>query len=106
MVKNHFRAYFLLHLVIILLIWISPFYLNWKIILFLIFLYYIQLLIFGNCVINIIQFSTRFREPSFYAFVLERLGFKINRKRIILLADFVFPWIILGISLIWQLILK
>jgi len=33
---------------------------------------------------------------------LEKLGFKIKKKFVANLADYVFPWIILGIALLWQ----
>ena len=98
--------FFWTHLILIILIWTSPFFINWKIILFFIFLYYLQLLIFGNCIITKKQFKTKKREITFYSFLLESAGFKFNRKKIRYLADNIFPWIIFLIAIIWQLIIK
>ncbi len=39
-----------------------------------------------------------------YTFILEELGIKVNRKMMVILADFVFPWIILAISLILRFV--
>jgi len=105
MTKNKV-PFFWTHLVLIILIWASPFFINWKIILFFILLYYLQLIIIGDCIITKKQFKTKKREITFYSFLLENIGFKFNRKKIRYLVDYILPWIILSIALIWQLILK
>ena len=104
--KKNKIPFFWTHLILIILIWTSPFFINWKIILFFIFLYYLQLIIIGDCIITKKQFKTKKREMTFYSFLLESIGFNFSRKKIKYLADNVFPWIILFIALVWQLILK
>ena len=104
--KKNKVPFFWTHLILIILIWASPFFINWKIILFFILLYYLQLIIIGDCIITKKQFKTKKRETTFYSFLLERIGFKFNRKKIRYLADYIFPWLILFIALLYQLILK
>jgi len=96
--------YFWVHLFIILLIWSSIFWLNWKIIFIFVLLYYLQLLIFGNCILTIKQFNSKKRSKSFYAFTLKKLGFNVNEKTIANFVDFVTPWIILFLAIVWQVL--
>ena len=91
--------FFWTHLILIILIWTAPFFVSWKIILPFIFLYYLQLVIFGDCIITKKQFKTKKREMTFYSYILEKAGFNFNRKKVRYLADYVFPWIILAIAL-------
>ena len=95
---------FYIHILVILFLWASPFIFNYKIILTGIALYYLQLLIFKDCILTKKQFRTKHREMTMYTFILEELGIKVNRKMMVILADFVFPWIILAISLILRFV--
>lgn len=92
-----------IHLVLIILIWSSPFWLSWKIVSIGIILYYLQLLIFGDCLLTKKEFRTNKREITFYSFCLEKIGFMFDRNKVRIIADYVMPWVILGVSLIWQL---
>lgn len=85
--------------------WTSPFYLSWKIIFVFIVLYYLQLLIYGDCILIKKQYRTKKREITIYTQILENLGFNVHRKNMVFLSDYVFPWIILGVALIWQVLL-
>jgi len=96
---------FLLHLVIIFFVYISPFILDWKLILILIILYYLQLLIFGNCILTIKQFAEQKRDTTFYSHVLSKLGFYPDKRTVRITVDYYIPWIILVVALIWQITL-
>ena len=97
---------FCMHSILIILAWASPFWLNWKFIILFIILHYIQITIFKACVLTIAQFKEHGKEITMYAFILEKLGFKVNRKVIKFIAQFILPWIILLISIIWQILLN
>ena len=96
---------FLLHLVVILFVYLSPFILDWKLILILIALYYLQLWFFGNCILTIRQFKEKTRETSFYSHVLNKLGFYPDKKTVRIVVDYYVPWIILVVALVWQIVL-
>jgi len=96
----------LLHFLIIILIFLSPFILSWKIVLVFIILYYIQLFIFGNCLLTIAQFKEHSRSTTFYSFILEKLGFFPNKKVVRIIVDYFLPWIILMVAIIWQHLLS
>lgn len=97
------RVIFIFHILIIFLVGSSPFWVNYKFIFIFILAYYLQIFIFGNCLLTIKQFNSNKRETSVYSFILKKLGFKINQKNVANFVDFIMPWIILGIALIWQL---
>jgi hypothetical protein len=92
-----------IHLILIIAIWLSPFFVSWKIILLFIILYYTQLSIFGNCILTQKQFKSKKREDTFYSYILERIGFNVNKNLIRILADYIFPWIIFLIAITLQL---
>jgi len=96
-----------LQFIFILLAWASPFYLNWKLILAGIFIYYLQLIVLKEDFLTKGNFSTKERgEMTFYSFILEKIGINIDRKRMQLIADYLFPWVIFIIALYWQRILE
>lgn len=100
--KNDFGFIFWLHVALIISIYISPFLLSWKIILLFIVLYYIQLLVFGNCVLTRAEFGVGRVKKSFCYYYLSKLGFRLNETKFIMVLDYATPWMILAISLIWQ----
>jgi len=96
----------LIQLILILLVWSSPFWIDWKIILGGIFIYYLQLVILKEDFFTKRNFNTKERgEMTFYSFILEKIGISINRKRLQLIADYIFPWIIFAIAYCWQIFL-
>ncbi len=94
--------YFWIHLVIVIIMWSSPFWLAWKIILFGVFLYYLQLITFGDCLLIKKQFNTKKRIMTIYTQILEYLGFKPNRKVMVFISDYIFPWAILLAAIVFQ----
>lgn len=103
--KSDFGLIFWFHLILIILMWASPFWLSWKLIILGIFLYYLQLVIFKDCILTRAQFETKKRSTTFYWYYLTMIGFKLNKERVRFAADYIFPWIILGLALVWQVVL-
>ena len=90
---------------LIVLIWSCPFWLSWKFIVSGIFFYYLQLIILKEDFFTKRNFGTKVRgEMTFYSFVLEKIGINIDRKRMQLISDYLFPWIILAIAYYWQIV--
>ena len=101
--QKDFGFIFFIHLIFVIAAWASPFFLNWKIILFFIALYYMQLLIFKDCILTLKQFDINSQDVnkySFYSFLFEKLGFRFSRRKVRILTRFIFPWIILLISIL------
>ena len=92
--------------ILIVLVWSSPFWLSWKLVLAGIFIYYTQLIVFKEDFFTKRNFNTKERgEMTFYSFVLEKIGIKFDRKRVQLTSDYIFPWVIFAISYYWQIFL-
>jgi len=97
------------HTLLILLAWTSPFWLDWKIILICLVLYFLQIFIFKSCVLTNFQFEskvTKKSEMTMYTFWAETFGFKPDRKRLKFVSSYIMPLIILIITILWQIILK
>ena len=78
MSKNKdFGLIFWVHLFIIFLMYSSPLLFSWKVILTGIFIYYLQLLIFGGCILTIKELGVEKKE-RFNAYYLRKMRFRIN----------------------------
>ena len=103
------KLIFIAHLILILLAWTSPFWLNYKIIGVLIILNYCQIRIFKGCILTNLQFKNKIYDSNdltMYSYCLELIGFKPNRKKVKFIARYIMPAIILTIALIWQVLIK
>lgn len=103
---SDFGALFWLHLSTILVGYVSPFLFDWRIILVGIIIVYLQWLIFGNCVLTLLQFEADRNDPSFHHYYLSRLGFRTNKRILWWYTGFVFPWLVFGGALVWQVTLS
>ena len=102
MEKKDFGIIFWVHLLIILAIYSSPFWVDWKIIAVGIGVYYLQLILFKNCILTTLQFNEKERDTTFYSYYLTKLGFNINKTKLRLFLDYIMPWLILAVALPWQ----
>jgi len=97
----------IIHTIVILFAWLSPFWLDWKIIFICLVLYELQIFIFRGCILTNLQFKKeRKNNMTMYAFWAEKMGFKPNRKRLSFSSSYIMPAIILIVTIIWQILLK
>lgn len=90
----------LAHIVVILLAYSSPLWLNWRLIALGIALYYLQLALFGGCVLSLAQFKGE--KISFHEWYLTKWGVRVNRKKLSFFLNRVLPFIILGLAILIQ----
>ena len=100
--SQDYGLYFWSHLIIILAIWTSPVWLPWYLVLAGVLLYYLQLVLFGDCVLSMGQFNTRARERTFYQHYLEKMGVKVDGRRLVIFLDYVLPWLLVGAAYVIQ----
>ena len=67
---------------------------------------YLQIIFFGDCILTRKQFEVKKRSITFYYYILVKFGFKPNMYHVRFFADYIMPWIILGIALLWQISLN
>ena len=102
-----FDLLFWLHLTIVLLAYISPFVLDWKSITVFLGLHFLQILIFGNCVLTIKQFKVKETKESFtYEVVTQMMGFNFDKQRFHFILINIVPFVVLGVAIMWQEVLK
>ncbi|MFZ2513224.1 MAG: hypothetical protein WAW63_02080 [Candidatus Saccharimonadales bacterium] len=76
------------HTLLIIAAYSSPFWLDWRLILLGIIIYYTQLVIFGWCVLSTAQFGER---RTFHEWYLAKLGFHPNPRMLHFALDYVIP---------------
>lgn len=96
----------IVHFLEIVAIWLSPFLVTWWLIIIGIAAYALQLLILGDCFMTRWQFGNKKRGPTFYYFLLVKMGFSPDMQRVRFIADYIMPPVILGLALVWQLALN
>ena len=73
----------LIHTIIMLFAWVSPFWLDWKIIGIILILYLGQIILFKGCMLTNLQFDKKLKaknDMTLTAYWLEKIGKKPNRK--------------------------
>lgn len=93
----------ILHIVVIVLAYSAPFWLDWRLVLLGVVLNYIQIFIVGGCVLSHAQFEDK--GQSFHEWYLRKFGFKINRKVLNIVLRWIIPFILLGLAIVLQVIL-
>jgi hypothetical protein len=91
------------HIVVILFAYTSPYWLDWRLVAAGIALYYVQIALFGGCVLSLAQFKGE--KKSFHEWYLTRLGFTIDRAQLRFFLDRVLPFLFLLLALLLQVIL-
>jgi hypothetical protein len=104
MTSFRYYFFFILHIVVLLLWYASPFYLPWPWVLLTIILYYLQNIILNDhCILSLEQFKDK--REGFYYHYLTRLGFKVNKKHLNFVLDHIIPWVIFLIAILYQRVL-
>lgn len=96
-----------LHVLIMTLAYTSPFWLDYKLMIAGIILYYIQIWIFGGCILTFAQFGKW--DETFTGrgiiFLGDKVGMKFKKESVKRFMD-ILPAIFLIIAIIYQVILK
>jgi hypothetical protein len=91
-----------LHIIIILAIFSTPLWLNWKLIIVYMLLNYLQIKIFGGCVVSQLQFKNK--TEGFYRHYINKYfpNNKISEKNLNLILDYIIPTILVIVGYIVQ----
>jgi len=100
--ENRSFPIILAHIVVILFTYSSPFWLDWRLVATGIALYYLQIAIFGGCVLSLAQFKGE--KISFHEWYLTKFGVRVNRKKLKFFLDRVLPFIFLALAIVNQLL--
>ena len=97
-VIKHFL--FWLHIIIIALVYLSPWFLPWWCIGLLFILYWLQLVVFKGCIISQAQFGRH--QPGFYYHYLSKIYPNIKSRHIDLWVDYIIPLFLILLAYILQ----
>lgn len=105
---NHSKlnAVFWFHLLITIIAWIGPFAFSWYWIIPVYVIVMVQFIFFKRCFVNAGHAADEGNDYTFYAELLERVGFRPNRKRLKLFVRKLLYLFLSAAALIWQLGLK
>lgn len=92
----------ILHVIIIILAYTSPFWLDWRLVALGIIANYIQILIVGGCVLSHAQFEDK--GQSFHEWYLKKFGLKVNRRILNVVLRWVIPFLLLAIAILFQVV--
>jgi hypothetical protein len=100
--KNIFRNWFLpiLHLILIIFVYASPWLIPWQYILIILVLYRLQLWIFKGCILTIFQFGKE--RTSFCFHYLKKVFPKLQRKTLNIIMDSILPVALVCVAYIIQ----
>jgi len=90
------------HIIIIVLAYSAPFWLDWRLVLVGVVLNYVQILIFKGCVLSHAQFEDK--KQSFHEWYLRKLGLKPDRRVLNVVLRWIIPPVLLGLALIFQVV--
>jgi hypothetical protein len=104
-IKSDFGFIFWVHLILILIAYLSPFFFRWQLISLGVLLLFIQQIIFQGCLLTHAQFG---KDPymTFYYKYLTLLGFNVNKRKLKFLMAWIMPILVLLFALLWQIILN
>jgi len=95
------RLLIFVHFLIVVLAYSSPFWLDWRLVVAGVALNWLQIAIFGGCVLSILQFK---ENRSFHVWYLKQLGFRINPIKLDNFLRRYMPFIVIAIALLVQLV--
>ncbi|HXK36713.1 MAG TPA: hypothetical protein VJ553_03980 [Candidatus Paceibacterota bacterium] len=108
MFRHDFGPIFWMHLAIIIVIILAPLLFDVWIIALGMLVYWLQLMVVGDCVLTRLQFGARERtgsSRSFYFHYLKKLGFVDDAARVTRFIDRTQPILILLVGIVWQWLL-
>ena len=91
-----------LHIIIILLAYSAPFWLDWRLVALGVVVNYIQILIIGGCVLSHAQFEDK--GQTFHEWYLKKFGLKVNRKILNRVLRYIVPFVLLGLAVLIQVV--
>ncbi|MEO6761711.1 MAG: hypothetical protein ABI220_05080 [Candidatus Saccharimonadales bacterium] len=97
-------AVIILHIIVILLAYSAPFWLDWRLVIAGVIVYYIQIFTIGGCVLSHAQFEDK--KQSFHEWYLHKIGFTVNRTILNVILRYVTPPALVGLALAFQVLLS
>lgn len=96
---------FFLHLFVTLLAWVAPFLFTWWMSAIVMGAVVLQFVLFGRCLMNRHHDLGEDDHATFYSYLLERIGFQPDRRRLkVFVRRYLYP-ALAGFAYLWQAVL-
>jgi len=102
--QKDFGLIFFIHLFLIILFYLSPFLVNWKIVTLTVVLILLQYKFLGDCIFTKAEFKDK--DKGFFEHYLKKIGINISKKQVDFLSIYVVPILLPLAAIIWQVLLK
>ena len=99
--KRDFGFVFWSHLILIILAWLSPLWIDWRLIFIGILLLSIQYTILGGCYLTFLE-TGKDKDMTFYFYHLSKFFPSLNKRKTKLFIRYVLPAILLVIAYVLQ----
>ncbi|MFK7934180.1 MAG: hypothetical protein AB8G22_11775 [Saprospiraceae bacterium] len=100
-INSHFFA----HLFVTSLAWFGPFLFSWYLMLIAYCVVQLQYKIFSKCLMNVGHGLDDAGDDTFYAYLIEMMGFKPNRKRVKFIVRERLNIFLAAFTILWQIVL-
>jgi len=105
-VSSNMNSMYWLHVILTLITWIGPFCFSWYLMLPAYILLLLQFKVLGKCILNERHALDDSEEDTFYAFLIQQLGFTPNKKEVKAFVRGPLIFMFITATIIWQLFLK
>jgi hypothetical protein len=99
--KKDFGIIFWIHLVLVIAVWMSPLWADWKLISIGVILFSLQYLIMGGCYLTFLE-TGEYKDATFYYHYLSRVFPKLNKRQTKIFVTYILPVILLIIAYVIQ----
>lgn len=96
-----YYVFLVLHIVLLVAWYTSPFYLDWRFVVLTVVLYHVQLYYAKGCLMTQGQFGKQ--NDGFYYYYLTKFGFHPDKQRLSFILDYVIPGALILLALFIQL---
>ncbi len=100
--KKDFGIIFWIHLVLIVLAVFSPLYIDYKLIILVNVLLWLQYYILGNCFLTKKEFNTRDEDMTFWFYYLSKVFYSLDKKKTKFFVRVILPFLIMMIAIYLQ----
>ncbi|MEK6892689.1 MAG: hypothetical protein AABX07_00635 [Nanoarchaeota archaeon] len=102
--RKDFGMVFWMHLVLVLIYYLTPFLFSWKIVILIALFILLQYKFLGDCFLTNLEFQQE--DKTFFEHYLNKIGISISKKNIDFIAKYIVPFVLPAIAIIWQVLLR
>ncbi len=96
---------FYVHVILIVLYYLSPFLVNWTVVIVIAALMILQNIFIKGCVLTIAEFKEESQKTGFFHHYLKKIGIHLSRTTIEVIS-YILPFALIGTAILWQIVFQ